>query len=747
VKYKPFAHAAVISLAFGAAAPAGTLTPSLEQALNQEGMRGDVPVIVQFAEQVDRAALRAQANRVASQLYPADPRMRNEARRFLQRRVLVEALKDQSKASKKTVLAFLNAHRQSGEPRLLWARNAVAVDVPAALVGELAVQPGVESVRLDANIQGPGPSVSPSAPSYWNLDATGVRGLWELGYTGLGVVVASLDTGVDATHPDLGPKWRGGGNSWLDPYGGSLSPADTNGHGTQVMGLMVGGAALGYQIGMAPDAQWIAAKIFNDANQATLSGIHQAFQWVLDPDGNPATDDVPDIVNNSWALAGTVDQCNQEFAPDLALLSEADIAVVFAGGNYGPNPETSVSPANDPSVLAVGGVDSSLTVDIQSSRGPGACDGGIFPHLVAPGDGVLTADRVPVLYNVVSGTSFAVAHVAGGMAVLKSAFTAASSTQLRAALTSTALDLGDSGPDYTYGQGLLDLPAAYGWLSAEIGGGAGTLHLSSADYSVDENVSSLTVTVTRSGGSTGAVSVAYATGGGTATAGEDYVAASGTLTLADGQVNGSFAVTILDDGLVEGSEDLTVSLSNAAGGTLGSPETARIMILDDDVLDSDGDGISDAFDLCPNTVAGQAVGPNGCSANQLDADRDGFTADRDCDDGDATVYPGAPEIKHDGVDQDCNGLDLTIEVTAARYIAAQDKLVIWATSDLNAGAALRATIRLENGRRLGRILRWNGAKSRWQRTLMGIASTFGSPPSALTVYGPEGEQTMPVARR
>ncbi len=52
------------------------------------------------------------------------------------------------------------------------------------------------------------------------------------------------------------------------------------------MGLIVGGDAFGYQVGMAPDAQWIAAKIFNDANEATLSGIHEAYQWVLDPDGN-----------------------------------------------------------------------------------------------------------------------------------------------------------------------------------------------------------------------------------------------------------------------------------------------------------------------------------------------------------------------------------------------------------------------------------------------------------------------------
>ncbi len=112
---------------------------------------------------------------------------------------------------------------------------------------------------------------------------------------------------------------------------------------------------------------------------------------------------------------------------------------MFAGGNYGPDPDTSVSPANDPAVLAVGAVDSGFNVDVLSSRGAGACDGGVFPSLVAPGDSVLTADRVPIFYNIVSGTSFAVAHVAGGMAVLKSAFPDATVTEIEASLIDTAL--------------------------------------------------------------------------------------------------------------------------------------------------------------------------------------------------------------------------------------------------------------------------------------------------------------------
>ena len=92
--------------------------------------------------------------------------------------------------------------------------------------------------------------------------------VWNIGHTGLGVVVATMDTGADATHPDLATGYRGGSNSWFDPYGQNASPWDHSGHGTQVMGLIAGGQSGGYQIGVAPDAQWIAAKIFDNSNNA-----------------------------------------------------------------------------------------------------------------------------------------------------------------------------------------------------------------------------------------------------------------------------------------------------------------------------------------------------------------------------------------------------------------------------------------------------------------------------------------------
>ncbi|NEX18950.1 S8 family serine peptidase [Thiorhodococcus mannitoliphagus] len=812
MRFHRLALTASVFLALGSVASAGSLEPALQAARDRAAAQTDLPVIIQFAEKIDKAALRREARRLARTLYPDDPVKRKKARRKILRKLLVDALKTQAKDSKQAVKSFLKANKANRKLKLLWARNSVVGDVPTDLLDDLAVQPGVELVKLDARLNGPSPTEATGAPTFWNLDVTGVQGLWSQGLTGAGVVIATLDTGVDSTHPDLGPRWRGGNNSWFDPYGQYGSPADTNGHGTQVMGLIVGGDALGYQIGMAPGAQWIAAKIFDSSNQATLSGIHDAYQWVLDPDGNPATDDAPDIVNNSWNLLGTVNQCNQEFAEDLSLLSLSDIDVVFAGGNYGPDPETSVSPANDNSVLAVGGVDVNLDVDIQSSHGPNACNGGIFPHLVAPGDNVMTADRVPIYLNFLSGTSFAVAHATGGMALLKEAFGDASATQLRASLIQTAVDLGPNGADDTYGHGLMDLPAAQAWLASQLGGQPGTLALSESSYSVDEDVATLDLTVSRTGGSSGDVSVDYATADGSATAGLDYVATSGTLDLADGEVSGTITVTLLDDTLVEGDETFSLDLSNAVGADLGAPDTALVSVLDDDLIDSDGDGVTDAMDQCPNTPAGEAVDvdgcsdaqldadgdgvtdtldqcPNtpsgetvdgdGCSASQLDsdsdgvndsldlcpgtptgtpvdadgcalgpvdADGDGFTVDLDCNDADAGINPEAAEIKHDGIDQNCDGYDLTIDITRARYIQSNDRLVVWATSDLGDQANLEMLVDLENGNTRGWTLNWNASKNRWQRTINNFATRF-SLPLGVTLSGAEGSETSVVEQR
>lgn len=431
---------------FGAA-----IDPGLEAALSAASPAEEIPVIIDLADRVAPNAFR-------------------DKDKILRRRKLVEAYKSKADLTQRPVVAFL---RGVGAKRLksIWLNNRVVATLKADAIRSLAARPGIDSIRLDATLAAPVTTMGATAPAEWNLNAIHAPELWSLGYDGTGAVVAGMDTGVDVNHPDLAGGWRGGTNSWFDPNGEHATPSDTNGHGTQTMSIMVGGATSGSTIGAAPGAKWIAAKIFNDAGLAYLSSIHLGFQWALDPDNNALTDDAPDVVSNSWGFRDNINACVTEFSQDVQALKAAGIAVVFAGGNEGPNPSTSVSPANYPESAAVGAVDEALAVAGFSSRGPSACDGSIYPEVASPGVNVRSADLTyggifPNSYRFVSGTSFAASHLAGTIAALSAAVPTAPVADIEAALRDTSADLDQNGPDNGYGYGLIDAFQAYNRLAS-----------------------------------------------------------------------------------------------------------------------------------------------------------------------------------------------------------------------------------------------------------------------------------------
>ncbi len=113
----------------------------------------------------------------------------------------------------------------------------------------------------------------------------------------------------------------------------------------------------------------------------------------------------------------------------------------------------------------------------------------------------------------------------------------------------------------------------------------GTFVFSADAYGVMENADSLTLTVNRVGGSSGSVTVDYATQDATAIAGADYQTSLGTLSFADGITSQSFSVPIINDADTEGTETFVVALSNPTGGAvLGSPSSADVAIQDDESI-------------------------------------------------------------------------------------------------------------------------------------------------------------------
>jgi serine protease AprX len=588
---------ALLTALIGGPAAAGTLDPALADAILDMAPGDFVDVIVRCVDPLDPATVSADR--------------------------LIPALKQKASACERSLSKPLKA-TAAATPETLWIINGIQARVPVAALNGLVHRPGVDVIYLNEEVflpPTPVPSGIPSSSSwtFWNIDETRAPDLWGLGYYGTGVVVASMDTGVDALHANIAPQYRGGTNSWFDPHGQHPTPYDADGHGTMVTGLMIGTNAGGVNLGMAPDARWIAVKLFNDAGSSDLAKIHQGFQWLLDPNKNGLPEDAPHIVNNSWALLGTEGKCLGEFATDITALRSAGIAVVFSAGNSGPESNTSLDPANDPGSFSVGAIDSSLLVPDFSSRGPSACDGDIYPRLAAPGKDVITAGLTlggayPYTYVYGTGTSFAAPHVAGALAILKGAFPEKGFPELEAALMGGALDIGALGLDNVSGAGVLDMVSAFLLLGDS----------EPPPPPVDSDGDGVSDTLDQCPNTPVGAAV-DASGCSAAQRDSDGDGVSDALdqcpnTPAGAAVNPSGCATSQLDSDGDGVSDaLDLCPNTPAGATVNASGCATSQ------LDSDGDGVSDALDLCPNTQAGAAVNASGCATSQLDSDGDGVS--------------------------------------------------------------------------------------------------------------------------
>ncbi len=443
---------------------AAQLSSDLSLALIQADPTDKISVIVKFVDKINLKQHRFNNATLKRKTY---------------RKNLLRSLKNKNFTRATIIEKFLKVNNIKSI-QTLYLSNRLSAVIPIKLINEIADFPGVESIRINSVIWLAEPLAGSATTPEWNLDSVGVKTLWSLGYQGQGVVVANMDTGVDLSHPDLQSKWRGGTNSWFDTYGLYPQPTDPRGHGTQTMGVIVGGSVSGNNIGMAPDAKWIATRIFNSAGQTTLANIHAAFNWLMDPDSNPETDDLPDVVNASWGFATSPDVCIPDFEDDINKLKELGVAVVFSAGNSGPGLNTSLSPANNPGGYAVGAVNEAGDVASFSSRGSSPdCNVPVpnsnppttvtvsttFPNVVAPGEMIKLADTSfgagTALYTNLSGTSFAAPHVSGIMVLLKSAMPSVSVAELETVIEQTAVDIDLTGFDNNTGWGRVDAVGAF----------------------------------------------------------------------------------------------------------------------------------------------------------------------------------------------------------------------------------------------------------------------------------------------
>jgi subtilisin family serine protease len=309
--------------------------------------------------------------------------------------------------------------------------------------------------------------LTPDRPE-WSVAMVRADRVWdEFGITGQGVVVGTADSGVDGAHPALAAGFRGGRDSWLDPWNGTVVPTDRNGHGTHTLGSVLGRGG----IGVAPGARWAGCANL-DRGLGNPARYLDCLQFLLAPypaggdpwrDGDPRR--APHILTNSWGCP-PIEGCDRDLLrPATAALAAAGIFLVVAAGNAGPFcGSINDPPATHPDVLTVGAVDRDRQVASYSSRGP--VPGAGKPDLVAPGSRVVSA-MPGGGYRALSGTSMATPHVAGVVALIWSAEPAligdlATTTRLlrETARPARIDDPACGGPGALAGAGLVDAYAA-----------------------------------------------------------------------------------------------------------------------------------------------------------------------------------------------------------------------------------------------------------------------------------------------
>jgi len=259
--------------------------------------------------------------------------------KLTRRQAVVSSLQAMAERSQRGIRAYLDGQRASGhieEYLPFWVFNGLALTGDLETLLALAARPEVEQIRANHTHQLPDPkfkfptsNLQPLTSNLqsveWNIAKVRADQVWsDFGITGRGVVVANMDSGVDWTHPALQGKYRGADGdheyNWFD-FTGTYpdAPDDGHNHGTHTMGTIVGDDGGGNQIGMAPGAQWIAVKIFDDSGATDDAKIHQGFQWILTPTDlngeNPDPSKAPDVANNSW---GSVNGADPTSWPDVA---------------------------------------------------------------------------------------------------------------------------------------------------------------------------------------------------------------------------------------------------------------------------------------------------------------------------------------------------------------------------------------------------------------------------------------------
>ncbi|RJP42868.1 MAG: hypothetical protein C4547_00145 [Phycisphaerales bacterium] len=462
-----------LAAALSAAAHAGQIDEGLDRILTDAGDNAIVSTLVALSDAVDIDALDQRLERMM-------------ADRGLRHRIVVEELMNRAAMTQGPLVQHLIELEREGliaRFDVYWVTNMISVDATAPVIRQIAERDDVgviyfnnpiELIEPVGEIEENGAIASAPEPG---IRIIGADRVWsELGITGEGVVVATLDTGVDGNHPALARRWRGVADdryrnnpewAWYDPVTNTRFPQAFGGHGTHTMGTVCGGFP-GDEVGVAPGAQWIHCAVIDRVSiPRTVEDAIKSLQWLVDPDGNPNTDfDVAHVCSNSWGVTTGhgYPPCAQTFWAAIDGSEAAGTIQLWSAGNEGNSglrrpADRATTDYNTVAVAACDGNNPDCPIASFSSRGPTNCtpngQPAIKPDIAAPGVNVRSS--LPGGgYGNLSGTSMASPHVNGVVALMREANKDIDGDDIKQIIYDTATDKGTPGEDNSFGWGLIN---------------------------------------------------------------------------------------------------------------------------------------------------------------------------------------------------------------------------------------------------------------------------------------------------
>ena len=486
---KLFLSIIIVVTAYLTASSQSVIDAELQSILNQKNNE-EISINIIFKSQLNATELNERSNKYLDK----------DTRRL----AAIEELKNFSEESQQEVLSIIKSTESKNNASKIvchWLSNSITCTTTKEVIEQLAKRDDIlmigyncdrnailEDNSLQSTVYSHGRSGDAEITE--NVVKVNAPQVWEMGYTGKGVLVAILDTGINSDHPDLADHlWDGGAeypNHGYNAYDGSNETTDKRGHGSHCAGIICGDGTGDKHTGIAPDVTLMCVKTLNDNGNTNANAICAGMEF--------AAEHGADVLSMSLGIANSSITDRTMIRQTCVNALELGIIAAVAAGNDGaelnsyPIPNNIRVPASCPApwihpdqqentggtscVVAVGAVDKNDKVTSFSSQGPVTWQetsyadypyepgiGLIRPDVCAPGYEIISLSYDNDSYTKMSGTSQAAPCVAGIISLMLSKNPELTPAEISEILETTAVKLSDKKNNET-GSGRVDALAA-----------------------------------------------------------------------------------------------------------------------------------------------------------------------------------------------------------------------------------------------------------------------------------------------